>query len=246
MAHLFLTSILVSCGVFMKKTLILSIVAVVGGYWLLRAKPDIYFNKSLEYKNFTLLARGAIPEGTDIALDNAYTKIAASEFTGPDTKFRIYLPASRNEFLFFTAFQTGDYSRVNPFTGAIFIAAADFKSDQARTAAGAPDPRVLNSEIAGAAARELVRRALKPLTYLAMSEWKLSGYSERLSGGTGAFTPTDICPGKADAPGLQEYKYGLAVDYAQRVDGLGFTELLNKDYSYEKAEAGLLGTHCGK
>lgn len=229
----------------MNKIIILLVLAAAGVYGLLVAKPALYYNQSLEYKNFTLRFRGAAPERVDVALDNASGKISASELFTPETKFEIYLPGGRGEFLFFTAFQSGAYSRINPFTGAIFIAAADFKSDQARTAPGATATRVLGLEIAGVAGREMMRRKVKPLTYLSMGEWKLRGYAEKLSGGNGIFKPADICTGDAKDPDLQDYKYGLAVDFAMKEDGLSFPELMDKDYKYEGLEARMKKITCG-
>ncbi|MDO8803779.1 MAG: hypothetical protein Q7R35_05060 [Elusimicrobiota bacterium] len=228
----------------MKKT-ILILLAAAAGYCVLLAKPDLYYNKSMEYKNFTLRARGPLPERPDAVLDNAIAKIAVSEFATPDTKLVIYLPGSRGEFLFFTAFLSGDYSSVHPFTGAIFIAAADFKGDLVRTAPGAAEYRILSTEITGAAARELIRRTMKPLMYIILSDWKLRGYSERLSGGTGAFKPADTCSGKADDSSLQDYKYGLAVEFAMKEENMSFPELMKKDYSFESIEARMKKFNCG-
>ncbi|MEK7722694.1 MAG: hypothetical protein AAB359_09940 [Elusimicrobiota bacterium] len=225
----------------MKKTLLLLIVA--GGYWLLLARPGLYYDKSLEYRNFTLRARGALPERADVVLDKVYDKISTSELFAPDKKFYIYLPGGRNEFLFFTPLLNGTYARVNPFNGSVFIAAADFGADRARTAPGAAEYRALSTELAGAAAREMARRAVKPFTYLIMSDWKLRGYSELLSGGAGTYMPADIC--KGENPAMLDYKYGLAVEYALRVEGISFNELLNKDYSYEKVAEGLKKMTCG-
>ena len=245
MLYLFLNpSAFVLRGI-MKKIVMLLILAAAGVYFLLVAKPSLYYSQSLEYKNFTLRFRGAAPERVDVALDNALAKITASEFFTPDTKFDIYLPGGRSEFLVFTAFQSGAYSRINPFTGAVFIAAADFKSDQARTAPGAPATRVLGLEIAGAAGREMMRRKVKPLTYISMGEWKLRGYAEKLSGGNGIFKPADLCTGGAKDPDFVDYKYGLAVEFAMKEDGLSFPELMDKEYKYEGLEERMKKITCG-
>ena len=229
----------------MKKTMLLLIAAAAGGYWLLLSKPGLYYGKSLEYKNFTLRARGYLPDRMDFVLDKVHEKISAAELFTPDKKFEIYLPGSRSEFLFFTPFQKGEYSRVNPFSGAIFVASADFPADRARPAPGAAGYRTLSDELAGAAAREMVRRAVRPLTYLSMRDWKVRGYAERLSGGTGAFTPADICSGKDEDAAFLDYKYGLTVDFAMKEEGISFAELLTRDYSYESVAGRLKKMHCG-
>ena len=227
----------------MKKIILLVILAAAGVYWLLLEKPGLYFDKIREYRIFTLHARGALPENMDAVLDKAYNKISAAELFSQDKKFDIYLTAGRNEFLFFTPFQQGNYYRVNPARGYIYMAPSDFVSDQIRTAPGAKEYKALSLEIAGAAAREMARRLVEPLKYMLMSEWKLRGYSERVNGGTGTYMPADICKG-AD-PARLDYEYGQAMDYAIRVDGLSIVELLGKDYSYETVEKALKKMNCG-
>lgn len=229
----------------MKKIILLIILAIAGGYWLLLAKPGLYFDKTREYRSFTLHARGALPENMDAVLDKAYDRISAAEIFPQfqDKKFDIYLTSGRNEFLFFTPFQHGDYYRVNPRYGHIYMAPSDFASDQVRTAPGVKEYKALSLEIAGAAAREMVRRLVEPLKYMFMSEWKLRGYSERVNGGTGTYMPADICKG-AD-PARLDYEYAQAVDFAIRVDGLSVVDLMNKDYSYETVEKALKKMNCG-
>lgn len=227
----------------MKKIILLIVLAAAGGYWLLLSKPGLYFNKTREYRIFTLHACGALPENMDAVLDKAYDKISAAELFSQDKKFDIYLTSGRNEFVFFTPFQHGDYYRVNPRHGFIYLAPSDFASDQVRTAPGAKDYKALSLELTGAAAREMARRLVEPLKYMFMSEWKLRGYSERVNGGTGTYMPADICKG-AD-PARLDYEYGQAMDYAIRVDGLSIVELLGKDYSYETVEKALKKMNCG-
>ena len=225
----------------MKKILVLLVVA--GAYWLILAKPGLYFNKSAEYRGFTLYAHGSLPEKTDIVLDKVYDKISTSDFYTPEMKFNIYLTGGRGEFSFFTPLLHGEYVRVSPLGGAIYVAAADFAADEVRTAPGAPAHRPLSAELVRAAAREMTRRILEPLSYLVMSEWKLRGYSERLSGGTGEYQPADIC--KSDDPAMLDFKYGLALDYAIKVDGVSMRELMTKEYAYEKLEEGVKKQNCG-
>lgn len=224
----------------MKKIIFLLVLAAAGGYWLLLSKPGLYFDKAAEYRVYSLHARGAVPENREAVLDKAYEKISSSELFNADRKFNIYLTGSRNEFLFFTPFQEGEHYRVSPLNGNIFIAPADFAADKMAGAPGA----ALSAALTGAAARELARSVVDKLKYVLMSDWKLRGYSERVTGGTGSYVPADICKG-AD-PARLDYEYGLAVDYALRVDGISITELLNKDYSYEVVAEGLKKNTCGR
>ena len=227
----------------MKKIILLIVLALAGGYWLLLSKPGLYFDKTREYRIFTLHARGALPENMDVVLDKAYDKISAAELFSPDKKFDIYLTSGRYEFVFFTPFQNGDYYRVNPRHGFIYMAPSDFASDQVRTAPEAKEYKALSLELAGAAAREMARRIVEPLKYMFMSEWKLRGYSERVNGGTGTYMPADIC--KGDDPARLDFEYAQAVDFALRVDGLSLVELFGKDYSYETVQKALKKMNCG-
>lgn len=228
----------------MKKILFLLVIAAGCGYWLLLAKPGLYYNKTLEYRCYTLNARGELPANMEAVLDRAYEKISASDLFNQDIKFSVYLTGSRGEFGFFTPFLKGSYVRMNPFRGYIFLAPADFASDKMAAAPGALESDVLSTGLAAGAARDLARRVVKPLSFLVMSEWKLRGFSERISGGTGAYLPADIC--KDADPARLDYEYALALDYALRVDGMSITELLNKDYSYEKVESAMRKATCGR
>jgi len=176
-------------GIIMKKIILLLIAAAFGGYLLFLAMPGLYFNRSLSYKSFTIRTRGPLPEKVEEVLDRAYEKISASGLYRPETRFNIYLPETRKEFLFFTPMQKGDFYRSNPYNGAIFLAASDFGADRVRTESGASEYHVLSIEIVAAAAREIIRSSLPALTYLVLADWKLRGYAERLSGGTGEFKP---------------------------------------------------------
>ncbi len=229
----------------MKKILFFLFLAAAGGYLLLQARPDLYYSNKLEYKNFTLWTRGPVPEVVESSLDKAFEKISSSELFKPDYKFDIYIPGSRNEFVFFTLFSNGEYSRVNPFNGNIFIAAPDFRADRARKAAGDSDYHSLSGEIIAAASRVLVRRSVETLTFLLIDDWKLRGYAERLSGGTGAFAPADLCSGKTADPDLQDYRYGMAVDFAMREGQLTVSELMGKDLSFESVEGRMKKIQCG-
>jgi hypothetical protein len=231
----------------MKKIIFFAILAAAGGYWLLLSKPALYYGNSLEYKCFTLRARGALPEGAGFVLDRVLEKISASEFFSPDARFDIYLADGPGEYRFFAPFVPGDYARVNPVNGGIFLAAADFVADRARPAPEAAGYLALSKVIAAAAAREMVRRRLAALTYLFMRDWSVTGYGERISGGPGQFTPADICA--KDAPegsALRDYEYGLAVELIMNEEKLSFADLLNKNYSYEGAERQLKKRYCGR
>jgi len=233
-------------GIIMKKIILLLIAAAFGGYLLFLAMPGLYFNRSLSYKSFTIRTRGPLPEKVEEVLDRAYEKISASGLYRPETRFNIYLPETRKEFLFFTPMQKGDFYRSNPYNGAIFLAAADFGADRVRTESGASEYHVLSIEIVAAAAREIIRSSLPALTYLVLADWKLRGYAERLSGGTGEFKPEDICSGKEDNEALLNYKAGLVIEAALREENMAFPELLGKNYSYDAMYKRQRVIYCGK
>jgi hypothetical protein len=227
----------------MKKIFIFLLLAACV-YGLLLGRPSIYFKHSVTYKNFTLRAHGALPETPGPVLDSAIERLEASELYKEDANFDIYLPSSRAEFAFFTPFQSGDYSRVNPFSGNIFIAAADFKADEARTAPGEPAPRMLAAEIASASVRELARRLFRPLEYIFREDWEIRGYCSFISNVNSKFNPPDICQAGAD-PALTDYKYGLMVDRVMKVEQLTFKELLDREYSRDHAEEITKKFYCG-
>jgi hypothetical protein len=228
----------------MKKYFWLLLLACLAVYALLLAAPGLYFSKSMEYKGFTIRTRGALPSSVEKPLDLALEGIKASELFKEGMRFELVLPSTRGQFLFFTPFMHGEYFRVNPFNGAIFLAAADFEGGNAYIVPGGPRRRSLATVIIGAGAWELTRRKLRPLTYLFMNDWKIRGYSELLSGGTGEFEPADACA-ETDRPGLLDYKYGLMLDRVMKEDSIYYSDLLDRNFSSQNAETRIKRAYCG-
>lgn len=228
----------------MKKTFWLLLLAGAGVYTLLLSKPGLYFGKSMDYKGFTLRTRGPLPASVEGTLNSALERIAASEIYAEGMKFELILPSTRGQFLFFTPLMKGEYFRVNPFNGAIFLAAADFGAGEARKEAGDARHRKLSAVITAAAAWEMTRQRLKPLTYLFMHEWKVRGYAELLSGGTEEFEPADAC-GDVQRPELLDFKYGLMLGTVMKEDNAAYSYLLDRNFSRQNAEQRLTKTHCG-
>jgi hypothetical protein len=85
---------------------------------------------------------------------------------------------------------------------------------------------------------------MRPLTYLTMADWKMRGYGELLSGGTGEYNPKDACTG-GDSPGLLDYKYGLILDNVLKEQTMSYSDLLDKNFSKEVAEKNFRNTRCG-
>jgi hypothetical protein len=227
----------------MKKVLF-ALLVLAGIYLLLLAKPQLYFNQSVAYKNFTVRARGPLPASVEASLESAREKLAASELFKESDTFELILASSRSEFVFFTPLQSGVYSRVNPFHGAIYLAAADFAKGQAHAVPGGSQFRKLSAEIAGAAARDQGRRFFRPLSYLFRNDWEIRGYSAHVAALTEDFSPADACTA-AESPDLLDYRYGLMLETVLKEENVGFVDLLGRNMSFEAAEKRLKAAHCG-
>lgn len=229
----------------MKNTIIFLLVMSAAVYSVLLAKPDMYFNKRLDYREFTVRSRAPLTsaevEGT---LESARERIAVSELFKEGMKFDIYLPSSRGQFSFFTPLQKGDYVRASAVNGGIFIAAADFKAGEARKEPGDAKFRSLSSVITVGAAWEMTRRKLRPLTYMFMHEWKVRGYAAILAGLNGDFSPSDACAA-AGTPEQQDYRYRLMLETVLKEEQVFYNDLLDSSFSYASAEQRLKKAHCG-
>lgn len=229
----------------MKNTIIFLLVMSAAIYSVLLAKPDMYFSKRVDYREFTVRSRvqmnSAEVEGT---LESARERIAASELFKEGMRFEIYLPSSRGQFAFFTPLQKGDYVRASALNGGIFIAAADFKSGEARKEPGDAKYRSLSSVITAGAAWEMTRRKLRPLTYVFMHEWKVRGYAAILAGLNGDFSPSDACAATG-TPEQQDYRYRLMLETVLKEEQVFYNDLLDKNLSYQNAEQRLKKAHCG-
>jgi hypothetical protein len=229
----------------MKNTIIFLLVMSAAIYSVLLAKPDMYFSKRVSYREFTVHTRVPMNvsevEGT---LESARERIAASELFKEGMKFDIYLPSSRGQFAFFAPLQKGEYVRVSALHGGIFIAAADFKSGEARKMPGDAKYRSLSSIITVGAAWEMTRRRLRPLTYMFMHEWKVRGYAAILAGLNGDFSPSEACAA-AGTPEQQDYRYRLMLETVLKEEQVFYNDLLDKNFSYQNAELRLKKAHCG-
>ncbi len=228
----------------MKTFITLLLAAAAGAYALLWAKPGLYFANKTEYRGFTVRARGPLPESVAASLDAAVERISAAELYKEDMKFDLYLPATTGQLRFFAPLVKGEYFRVNPLNGAIFLAAADFGAGEARKRPGDAKFRSLSGVIAGAAAYEMTRRRVRPLTYLFMNEWKVRGYAEKLSGGTGEFSTSDACGEPSSAEQL-DYKYGLMLETVMKEDNISYGDLLDRNFSRQNAEQRVMRAYCG-
>ncbi|PKM97750.1 MAG: hypothetical protein CVU79_06680 [Elusimicrobia bacterium HGW-Elusimicrobia-3] len=230
----------------MKNTIIFLLVMSAAIYSVLLAKPDMYFNKRVDYREFTVRSRAALTASeVGGTLESARERIAASELFKEGMKFDIYLPSSRGQFAFFTPLQKGDYVRVSALNGGIFIAAADFKAGEARKEPGDSKYRSLSSIITVGAAWEMTRRKLRPLTYMVMHEWKVRGYAAILAGLNGDFTPSDACAATG-TPEQQDYRYRLMLETVLKEEQVFYNDLLDKNFSYQNADLRLKKAHCGR
>ena len=229
----------------MKNAIIFLLVMSAAVYSVLLTKPDMYFDKRLSYREFTVHSRAPLTsaevEGT---LESARERIAASELFKDGTRFDVYLPSSRGQFAFFTPLQKGDYVRVSALHGGIFLAAADFKAGEARKKPGDAKYRSLSSVITVGAAWEMTRRKIRPLTYVFMHEWKVRGYAATLAGLNGDFAPSDACAADG-TPEQQDYRYRLMLETVLKEEQVFYNDLLDSNFSYAAAEQRLKKAHCG-
>lgn len=228
----------------MKKILITLFVVLSAVYALLLSNPALYFNKKIEYKDFTVRYRGALAGQVEGSLDSAAERIAASELFKEGERYELFVPATRGQFLFFTPLNGGEYVRVNPFHGAIFLAAANFAGGEARKKPGDAKFRSLSGVISAGVAREQTRRKLRALTYIFMNDWKVRGYAEKVSGGTGEFNPSDACVEPA-TPEQLDYKYGLMLETVLKEENAFYNDLLDRNFSRQNAETRMKKAHCG-
>ncbi len=229
----------------MKKFLFLLLVLSGAAYLLAVRYPGVYYTDTVVYDNFTLHSRGPLGDAAAAPLSRAREKIAASEFFAPGTRFEIYISSGPGDYSFFTPFCHDHYACVDPLNGNIMLAPPQLARDSSPGVPSGGEFRPFNSVVAAAATREMTRRALLPLTYLGMSEWKLRGYSELVSG-TGAHVPSDICSGTAaEGTLLRDYEYRMAVEFAMRDERISYKYLLDKTYSFEYMDGQIRKIYCG-
>jgi len=158
----------------MKKLIFFTLLLAGCVYALLQWQPGIYFGEKSVFDNFTLHTSEPLQGDPAKTMAIAKNKIAASEFFTPEAAFDVYVAAGPGDYAFFTPFCKDHYACVNPFNGHIVIVPPDLAKNQV-TGAPEGEARDFSAVLAGAAARDLVRRSMRPLAYLVLSDWLLRG-----------------------------------------------------------------------
>lgn len=228
----------------MKKLFFILLLAA-AAYAALQWNPGLYYGESAVFDNFTI--HSSEPLQGDIArlIVMAKDRLAASEFTAPGDTFDVYIATAARDYAFFTPFCKDHNSCLNALNGHIFIAPADLDKDliQAPTIG---ETRHFSSVLAGTAARDLVRRRMRSLSFIMLSDWMLRGYAG-LIGGTGDRMPSEICEKTFDeGTVMRDYEYRLAVEFAMSEERVNFWSLLEKNYSYENIEKQMRRRYCNK
>jgi hypothetical protein len=227
----------------MRKIIFILLLLAAGAYALLQWKPGLYYGESAALGNFTLHSSEPLQGDAARAIVMAKDRLATSEFNNPAETFDVYLATAARDYAFFTPFCKDRNACVNPMNGHIFIAPADLDKDII-PADSIDETRHFSAVLAGAAARELIRRRMRPLSYLMLSEWMLRGYSG-LIGGTGERMPSEIC-GKTFAEGtvMRDYEYRLAVEFALSEERITFWGLLERDPALDPLEKQMRQRYC--
>lgn len=227
----------------MKKFVLILLLLAAGAYALLQWKPGLYYGESAIFDNFTL--HSAEPLQGDVArlIVAAQERLATSEFYAAGNSFDVYLTTAARDYGFFTPFCKDRNVCINPLNGHIFIAPADLGKDLI-LADSITETKRFSAVLAGAAARDLIRRKMRPLAYMMLSEWMLRGYSG-LIGGTGERMPSEICD-KTFAEGtmMRDYEYRLAVEFEMGYEGINFWGLLQKNADYDPIEKQMKLRYC--
>ena len=227
----------------MKKLIFIALLLAAGAYALLQWKPGLYYGESAAFDNFTLHSSEPLQGDAARLIVLAKERLATSEFNDPAQNFDVYLATAARDYAFFTPFCKDPNVCVNALNGHIFIGPADLDKDII-LADSINETRRFSAVLAGAAARDLIRRKMRPLSYVMLSEWMLRGYSG-LIGGTGERMPAEICE-KAfpEWTMMRDYEYRLGVEFEMSEERINFRGLLEKNSDFEPIEKQMKRRYC--
>lgn len=214
-----------------------------GAYALLQWKPGLYYGESAVFDNFTLHSSEPLQGDVARLIVMAQEKLGTSEFYAAGGSFDVYLTTAARDYGFFTPFCKDRNVCINPLNGHIFIAPTDLSKDVI-LAESINETRRFSAVLAGAAARDLIRRKMRPLSYMMLSEWMLRGYSG-LIGGTGERMPSEICANAfPEWTMMRDYEYRLAVEFELGEERINFWGLLQKNPDFDPVEKQLKLRYC--
>ncbi|MFH1109247.1 MAG: hypothetical protein V1790_08645 [Planctomycetota bacterium] len=209
---------------------------------LLAFFPDPLFPYQHTYRNFTVHMREEIPPQITGVLDRVESLLAASEINDRRIHHEIYI---------FNSFRLSRYLLLrnvhfgcNLPNGHTFITWADVANDIARCELISPDDRrirTLSESIAHEITHALIRNHVGWLANWRLPAWVSEGYCEYVADGSAIDHRTGLSMMKSSfplfTPGLQNFRYRLAVEYLIKGKHMTITEMLRSPPDYRETEA---------
>lgn len=207
--------------------------------------PGIFFKAKKEFRNITVYSHEPLKDTAEEVMLRVNDKVFAAELADSGQKFEVYLDNGSFEYKLFSLFCKADYACLNPLTGKVFVASADFDKKKAFTSADTEKGRPLDAVLIRALAKGQVKKKVSDLAYFFLSDWRKDGYAEHVAMETDGWDNVEICGDKAkDDPVRRGMKYRLTVEMVTSEDRLTYEVMMKENYSPESVEKRVMKKYC--
>lgn len=217
-------------------------------YVLLLSFPQVLFAHEISHGSFKVYSRDPLDQNIYVVLDEANSRLAASEINNQEVRPKIFLTNSHSVYALM-GLSLGGNSFGKGFaalpTSNIFINRSDVAKNLVFRSAEANNQRSLSGVIAHEVTHLLIRKRVGYWRNLTMPAWKKEGYAEYVAGGSMLPYETGVKMWKEnpkDGTGYQYFKYYQLVKYLIEHDKLSVDDLFNRDFDLPSLEEKVLNS----
>lgn len=216
---------------------VLSIVALL--YLAIVTYPNLFFEHSFKYKNYTIYATTPIDSNIEAVINETETKLLASEIYDKKMHHDIYICNDEKLYTFFALFARKAFACNMPFSNNIFVANGTISKNEAYKYDSADVyTRPLSHLFAHEITHSFIEKEIGFLSSKILASWKNEGYCEFIGYGKdiGIKEDLDFLKKNANSSMRSDYykKSHIAVNYLKTVQKITFKNLVDTNLSLDQ------------
>ena len=217
------------------------VLAVLLLYVALQVFPQVLFAHSLTTQGITFYSRTPIPPEAVSCAAGARALLHHSELAAPDRHERIFVCNSPWLFRLFAPMSADALGISLPWTDAIFLKQADFRSNIASIPSPQHNTRSLSSVAAHEITHGLIRRRLGLFRGILLPSWVAEGYCDYMAQGSTFPTAEGLrlmASGKSDpSMSFRYFEDRQMVRYLMDEQHLSFAQVVSRAHEYDTVKA---------
>jgi hypothetical protein len=206
--------------------------------------PRLLFNGVQDYENIRFYTSEPAPERVPV-FAGVYEALNSDPFFDPGRTLEVYLAGGYGKYSLLAPFCRKQRSCLHPVSGKVFVASSDLEKDEVYGPGDGGARRTLRGVIIHELVKAQLRNKLGFLRYTFLPDWKSTGYAEHIAKETVDMDTSIICAEGTHEDELAGYLADrLMVELVAAEDSIGYSALLEENYSYEALRSRLMKKYC--